>query len=598
MANEKKDKRHKSAKNVDNKVGEGSQVQTKSKTAAQSSAASEMTDTTAPEPPVMACTSGSTHTLAHVRRRTRPMVTEQSQLPLYKFVSNAPMEELFEEEEVVYDEEAYEEPYADEQYVDETEYFDEEEHVLSDSEPEEQVQVQAPIAIQEVALEAGVDLEFLQKHVVTVAEAGPPINSALAKTCDNIWLKARSAQEVKELQALKPGNISNIRKMDMNEEVIHNLNRFTRSRDIRMRSVQGTFVHAAYPVITLMSDAMNRDRELNRQEIVDAGMTAVKLLAHGNRNLNSMRRELLKSQVAPKFQRMCNGENVEANASGLLFGNDVAKQMKDIDESVRLGQKMKQRTERPQQRFQPYPAQQAQRQPQYANQNAYPNNTYTNYGNTQPARGQSQRRTRGAFLGQYRTLAETIVSNEFDIPNEFHVFNPSPQVDHHTNLACLLQDQGVENSMNNDYNDYALCYRQKPAVKKTGAEKGKLVNYTIPKSKVGEYPRYFITFMDNCMHNIFQAGNISLNWSEWKKITNDWTILKLVQGMNILFTDTPISQGNSSNSMLKISHTERPILEAEIKGLEGKGVIERTAHSEGEFISQIFMRGKKGYREV
>ena len=76
----------------------------------------------------------------------------------------------------------------------------------------------------------------------------------------------------------------------------------------------------------------------------------------------------------------------------------------------------------------------------------------------------------------------------------------------------------------------------------------------------------------------------------WRKITFDNEILSTVMGMKIDFDTTP-RQKVSSNCTR--SATETNIIDAEIKKLSSKRVIEPTAHCCNEIISDVFVREKK-----
>ena len=89
----------------------------------------------------------------------------------------------------------------------------------------------------------------------------------------------------------------------------------------------------------------------------------------------------------------------------------------------------------------------------------------------------------------------------------------------------------------------------------------------------------------------FQAGQISQHLDQWQEITNDREILKMVQGANIDFTETPVQEKPSKQ--LNFSAEQNQAIDDEIQELLGKGVIKQCEHSEGEYVSAIFVRPKK-----
>ena len=80
---------------------------------------------------------------------------------------------------------------------------------------------------------------------------------------------------------------------------------------------------------------------------------------------------------------------------------------------------------------------------------------------------------------------------------------------------------------------------------------------------------------------------------QWHKLTSDTEVLDWVQNCHIEFIDDiePVQLGGHKVS--KFNQSELSIIDREIEKLLSKGVIERCSHSDGEFISPIFLRLKK-----
>ena len=79
----------------------------------------------------------------------------------------------------------------------------------------------------------------------------------------------------------------------------------------------------------------------------------------------------------------------------------------------------------------------------------------------------------------------------------------------------------------------------------------------------------------------------------WKEISDDPVILDWVEHCHIEFIDNvpPVQKGGYKT--INFNDSESAIIDAEIKKLLKKGVIVESAHSEGEFVSTIFLRLKK-----
>ena len=91
----------------------------------------------------------------------------------------------------------------------------------------------------------------------------------------------------------------------------------------------------------------------------------------------------------------------------------------------------------------------------------------------------------------------------------------------------------------------------------------------------------------------FGAGQIQHCLPQWQEITHEEEILKMVVGVDIQLLDEPPS------GQIHQAHFSRELsqaIDAEIEELLRKGVIVPCNHTEGEFISPIFIRPKKDNR--
>ena len=92
---------------------------------------------------------------------------------------------------------------------------------------------------------------------------------------------------------------------------------------------------------------------------------------------------------------------------------------------------------------------------------------------------------------------------------------------------------------------------------------------------------YLVHRVSNC-----KAGQVSKYYDEWCTITSDPSILDTISGEKIEWiNDAPQQAGYQVNSSNKDHMSD---IENEIKALLKAGVIVKTDHEEGDFISLIF----------
>ena len=89
----------------------------------------------------------------------------------------------------------------------------------------------------------------------------------------------------------------------------------------------------------------------------------------------------------------------------------------------------------------------------------------------------------------------------------------------------------------------------------------------------------------------FKAGNLVNHLDSWRKLTSDSNILSIVSGYCLEFDEIPCQLRAPRET--RFSQMESEHLKVEVDKLLNKGVIKKTTHSPGEFISTVFTRPKK-----
>ena len=99
--------------------------------------------------------------------------------------------------------------------------------------------------------------------------------------------------------------------------------------------------------------------------------------------------------------------------------------------------------------------------------------------------------------------------------------------------------------------------------------------------------------------NSFQAGAISSKLQNWQDLTSDTSILQTVAGLPIDFINSPPPQRNLHNGD-HFSKMEHAFIQKELIRLEKLGVIKKSVHETGEYISPVFLTPKSdgGFRLI
>ena len=117
-----------------------------------------------------------------------------------------------------------------------------------------------------------------QKPVITSAllashktkymdETGEDANAEVAELANQIWTAKQEKEALKDLfkRNQRPANV-NIRKVDINEEVLTCIPQSAKSRDMRLRSVQGLTAKATVPFVATLTALIDENKPIDRQK--------------------------------------------------------------------------------------------------------------------------------------------------------------------------------------------------------------------------------------------------------------------------------------------------------------------------------------------
>lgn len=88
----------------------------------------------------------------------------------------------------------------------------------------------------------------------------------------------------------------------------------------------------------------------------------------------------------------------------------------------------------------------------------------------------------------------------------------------------------------------------------------------------------------------FIAGGISRCLNQWLKITHDPWVLEVIKGIKIEFLEVPHQEAEPEPYRMSAERVK--FIDQEIISLEKKGVLEPCVDSEGQYISNIFLKPK------
>ena len=112
----------------------------------------------------------------------------------------------------------------------------------------------------------------------------------------------------------------------------------------------------------------------------------------------------------------------------------------------------------------------------------------------------------------------------------------------------------------------------------------------MPETKTNTHPILKSLFQNIKTNGVF-AGRLQHYIRNWKKITNDPSILGIVKGWEINFKETPFQRRKPQR--INMNAEEKSLVSSEINGMLEKGAIQRVYPCEQQMLSNIFLKEKK-----
>jgi len=214
-------------------------------------------------------------------------------------------------------------------------------------------------------------LAELQREYESDDKTGAKLqHNQLAKLVDKMLRHRMSDTALKEKldRQERPENCENAKPTRVNPGIWRKLRDYTKKSDAQMYKIQQALVKGMIPVIRMtdlsMTGNLNSD---DLHQLKKKGLEALSLLSHANYEINVQRKLLMKHDIGKDYAYLCSSQ---IPFSGMLFGDDLQKQLKDIGDQNKIGAKVQSKD--------------------YHNNNSYHGNSYgSKYRNPKNFRGQS-----------------------------------------------------------------------------------------------------------------------------------------------------------------------------------------------------------------
>ena len=169
------------------------------------------------------------------------------------------------------------------------------------------------------------------------------VDQDLADMVNNLFRDAIPDDKYNELvkKYNRPENCEGLSTVRVNQLVWDIIRPESRSLDVKFQAIQGSLLKGSAAITQLVTELAGLTKEknatVNVHKLLDLSTDALALLGNTNRLLNLRRRDCMKSDLRQDYVHLC---STTVPFTDYLFGDDVSKTVKDIQEVNRAGQKI------------------------------------------------------------------------------------------------------------------------------------------------------------------------------------------------------------------------------------------------------------------
>ena len=186
---------------------------------------------------------------------------------------------------------------------------------------------------EEVELLKSLEADFTDDELV-----GAKINQRLANIASKRWGITLPNDKLKALLAkhAKPENCPEITTVRVNPEIWDQMNNFRRKADLRVSNIQQALQKATFRILKVCDKLVDQQPSTDKETLA-ANIDAIVLLGHAVGELSRLRREQIKLALKAEFHSLCSQANESTSRSDMLFGADIAKQVRDAKDTNKTG---------------------------------------------------------------------------------------------------------------------------------------------------------------------------------------------------------------------------------------------------------------------
>ena len=196
-------------------------------------------------------------------------------------------------------------------------------------------------------------MQDLQQFFETGDSTGPDLEEKMATVVNSSLRVSVGEQKINDLcdKLLRPKNCEGLIVPKVNQEIWARLQRFTRNRDLAMQKIQLYLAKAMIPMLRMMQEMReviktnktSRPVTVHPSQWLTMASESFRVMALGFVKITNQRKDMIKPDLSDNYKQLCSDQN---QVTSLLFGDDLSKKIKEIEDSERVGHRVSQQVRR------------------------------------------------------------------------------------------------------------------------------------------------------------------------------------------------------------------------------------------------------------
>ena len=215
-----------------------------------------------------------------------------------------------------------------------------------------------------ISHDSEVDFMEIFNEGVEITKKGKPIGKDAKYLVENFFDREPDKDVAKTLKDRypEPENVQSLSSKDINVEIYRGLDSSVKKRDFVLKNVQGMMCTSSVANLRIVEEVADlyKSKKISQggaNALLKYASDSTKMLARAQSDISLFRKFLMKPHLQYKYQPLCTKRTFGKN----LFGDDLAKEIKEIDEESKI-MKTVSKTKYKQNRFEPYKPSYAQGQ--------------------------------------------------------------------------------------------------------------------------------------------------------------------------------------------------------------------------------------------